>query len=673
MLHLHYQQLTQWLHSHPDWGGAAAFIVAFAESVAVIGTIVPGTVTMTAVGILIGSGAVPTLTTLLLAIAGAVCGDALSYHVGFAYKEKIPHLWPFYKHPHWLNNAKQFFYKHGGKGIIIGRFVGPIRAFIPIIAGILSLPAWRFYPVDIIAATCWAIVYLLPGYIIGVAAANLPADIAGKLVMMLLLILVGFWFIIWLLKLSWQFFGRQLDRLSQYCWQQWIIKNRHTAWLYFLLRDATRPRDHGQLILIWWTLFSLIAFIALAALSISSWWGVIHLDLWMHHFLRSLRTPHSDVFFAIISSFNNLTLLSILTIATLAIMAYDKHYMAIMYWVLALGLITLVVYSLKLSHYITYPHDIAQPNLGLSAFPSMTLALSASVYGFITWFVCFNRPLWKRYVYPALACWLVLLVISQIYLGLNWLSAALAGILIAISITTIAAISYQRHERSAPNNLRFAVVLGPLWLILLIIAALNSWQDILQSSTPIWPQHQLQTQKWWHQQSPFTPTYRRNRLDYPSELLNVEWMGSLTNIHQHLQKAGWQDWHIGFSQDTLKQIADDKTLRHVHLFAEMYSDQSPLLRMSRKTLNGQLVLRLWDPHIKLLPQKQPLWVGTIKQRSHKAHKLSPHKAYHGLIAMSHSYQIRIHHFADKQVPDSLKTTNHPPYAILLKPKASSGD
>lgn len=671
MLHLHYQQLTEWLHSHPDWGSIAAFVVAFAESIAVIGTIVPGTVTMTAVGILMGSGVIPTSSTLAFAILGAVCGDALSYHLGSYYKHKIPSMWPFHKNPHWLSNAKQFFYKHGGKGILIGRFVGPIRAFIPIIAGILDLPAWRFYPVDIIAAASWAIVYLLPGYGIGVAAASLPPDIAAKFIVMLLITIIGFWLLVWLLIVLWNFVGQKLDRLTQYCWQHGIIKSSRTQWLYSLLKDARQPYDHNQLILIWWTLFCLLAFLVLTSLSFSSWHVLTNIDLWFHHFLRGLRTPHADVVFAIISSFNSITVLTALTIAAILIMLYDKHYMAIIYWLAALGIIVVSVYTIKYNHHVTFPTDIAQANIGLSAFPSMTLALSTSVYGFIVWFICCNHSKWKSYAYPAIVCWLILLALAQIYLGLNWLSAVLTGMSLACAITIIAAILYQRHRRSSPNALRFVVILGPLLMLLLISSAFSSWQGIVQSSQPIWPQHQLKTEDWWQQQSPFTPSYRRNRMDYPIELLNIEWAGPLAQIHHHLHQHGWQDWYIGLSRDTLKQIAHDKTLRHVHLLAELYFDQQPELRMTKKTLNGQLVLRLWDPHIQLLPQKQPLWVGTLKKRSQKAHLLPSSKAQQGLIALQRYYRLRLHNFNPEQVPDALQSSNNKPYAILLRPKSTT--
>jgi len=94
MLHGHYHLFIIWLHQHPQWGGVAAFVIAFAESVAVVGSIVPGSVTMTAVGVLIGSGVLPIWATLLWAIGGAFVGDGLSYLLGFHFKDNVHRCWP---------------------------------------------------------------------------------------------------------------------------------------------------------------------------------------------------------------------------------------------------------------------------------------------------------------------------------------------------------------------------------------------------------------------------------------------------------------------------------------------------------------------------------------------------------------------------------------------------
>ena len=77
------QPVTHWLYHHPHWALALTFLISFSESLAIIGSIVPGSVTMTAIGILAGSGVMRIDMTLLAAILGAVAGDSASYFMGY--------------------------------------------------------------------------------------------------------------------------------------------------------------------------------------------------------------------------------------------------------------------------------------------------------------------------------------------------------------------------------------------------------------------------------------------------------------------------------------------------------------------------------------------------------------------------------------------------------------
>ena len=91
--------ILQWLNANPDLVGIATFIISAAESVAVIGTIIPGSVMMTAIGTLAGAGVIPLWPTIIWAAIGAVAGDGISYWLGHHFKERIRQVWPFSKHP----------------------------------------------------------------------------------------------------------------------------------------------------------------------------------------------------------------------------------------------------------------------------------------------------------------------------------------------------------------------------------------------------------------------------------------------------------------------------------------------------------------------------------------------------------------------------------------------
>ena len=113
------QHILQYLHARPGLGELFAFLVAFAESLPVVGTIIPGTITMTVVGVLIGTGAVSGLLTLGLTSLAAFIGDCCGFILGRYCDGRIRTIWPFRKHPKWLAMGETFFEKHGGKSVAI--------------------------------------------------------------------------------------------------------------------------------------------------------------------------------------------------------------------------------------------------------------------------------------------------------------------------------------------------------------------------------------------------------------------------------------------------------------------------------------------------------------------------------------------------------------------------
>lgn len=167
--------ITELIHQYPTWSGAIVFLVAMIESLAIIGVIVPGVAIMFAIGALISNGTLDMTTTVLWAAAGASFGDGLSYAIGRHYDKKIYQISWFKKNPNVLEKGHVFFEKYGIFSILIGRFVGPIRAVIPLIAGILDMPLKQYVPINIIASLLWAPAYLFPGLLFGDAMSTTPS------------------------------------------------------------------------------------------------------------------------------------------------------------------------------------------------------------------------------------------------------------------------------------------------------------------------------------------------------------------------------------------------------------------------------------------------------------------------------------------------------------------
>jgi len=165
--------ITAWLTVNPQWLAMAVFIVACVECLAIAGLIVPGTVLLFAITVLAGSGALPLGETLLLGLLGGLLGDVASYFLGRHFHQNIRRLPGLRHHPEWMSAAESYFQRYGIASLLVGRFIGPLRPMLPMVAGMCDMPFPRFAAVSVLAASGWTVAYLLPGWATG-AAFRLP-------------------------------------------------------------------------------------------------------------------------------------------------------------------------------------------------------------------------------------------------------------------------------------------------------------------------------------------------------------------------------------------------------------------------------------------------------------------------------------------------------------------
>jgi undecaprenyl-diphosphatase len=165
--------VTLWLTANPEWLGLAIFLIAWLECLAIAGILVPGTLLLFAVAVLAGNGALTLGQTLALAYAGGLLGDLLSYATGRYFHQDIRRLPGLRHHPEWMLGAEFYFQRYGIASLLVGRYIGPLRPMLPMIAGMLNMPFGRFVLVSLLASAGWAVAYLLPGWATG-AALRLP-------------------------------------------------------------------------------------------------------------------------------------------------------------------------------------------------------------------------------------------------------------------------------------------------------------------------------------------------------------------------------------------------------------------------------------------------------------------------------------------------------------------
>ena len=191
------QPTLDFIAAHSSWAAAIMFITAFGESFAFVSLLFPGTSMLIAAGTLMAAGSLPYLPIVAGAIAGAVLGDTISFWIGHRFGGGIARVWPFSRNPELLSGGIKFFARHGGKSVFIGRFFGPIRAVIPLAAGVMRMPRDRFWFANVTSAIVWAPMLLLVGDAVGDIGDNLVGSTNTVLLVFAGLTLFGIAGAIW--------------------------------------------------------------------------------------------------------------------------------------------------------------------------------------------------------------------------------------------------------------------------------------------------------------------------------------------------------------------------------------------------------------------------------------------------------------------------------------------
>ncbi|HLY06068.1 MAG TPA: DedA family protein [Rhizomicrobium sp.] len=153
---------------HSAWAGPVMFIVSFGESFVGLSLFFPGTTIMVIAGTLVRwpfnpHGPLSVWPLMIGGILGAVSGDAISFWLGRRFGHYLEKHWYFVRNPDFLPRGYRFFERYGTASVFIGRFFGPVRAAIPLVAGIMEMPWRKFWFANIGSALIWAPALLLLG------------------------------------------------------------------------------------------------------------------------------------------------------------------------------------------------------------------------------------------------------------------------------------------------------------------------------------------------------------------------------------------------------------------------------------------------------------------------------------------------------------------------------
>ena len=165
--------LGEIINNYGTWTYAVLFLIIFAETGLVVTPFLPGDSLLFAAGAIAATGAMDVRLLAILLIAAAIAGDAVNYSIGRAAGVRIiarartDPQWERWINPIYVDRAHEFFERHGGKAIVLGRFAPIIRTFVPFVAGVAEMSYRSFALYNVTGALAWVGLCLGAGYVFG--------------------------------------------------------------------------------------------------------------------------------------------------------------------------------------------------------------------------------------------------------------------------------------------------------------------------------------------------------------------------------------------------------------------------------------------------------------------------------------------------------------------------
>ena len=161
------EHLEMIINQFGGWTYLLLFLIIFAETGLVLMPFLPGDSLLFVSGALAGLDMLNVFVLFLLLTGAAILGDTINYWLGSVLGVKaFDGRFRFLK-PEYLEKTQRFFDKHGGKAVILARFVPLMRTFVPFVAGIGSMHYGRFLTFNIVGGTLWVSIFLFGGYFFG--------------------------------------------------------------------------------------------------------------------------------------------------------------------------------------------------------------------------------------------------------------------------------------------------------------------------------------------------------------------------------------------------------------------------------------------------------------------------------------------------------------------------
>ncbi len=603
------QDLLAWISENPGWSGVVLFLIAFVESLVIVGIFLPGILILFGIGALLGMGATSWLPIWIGGSLGAFCGDMLSFWLGHRYHMQLRRMWPFSRYPGMLMRGMEFFRRHGTKSVLAGRFIGPLRPVIPTTAGMLGMPLGRFLAVCIPGCILWTPAYLLPGMLFG-ASLEVAAEYAGRLALVVGLGVGIVWLSLWFIRLLYEigvvYSARWLRRSIR-----WSRRHPVLGRVAGPLLDPSQPEVLsvsmlGLLLVV--TLCGLVAILFLAPFGAEPGRGDLAVLAWT----QTLRNDITDPFMVAVSQLSRAWVLIPTLVATALWLVGANRLNAALHWLVAmaggLALQLLTDFTLRAMPLL----EVAPTSQAY--LPSAPMTLATVVIGFFSVMVAKElRRRHRKWTYLASTLLLTLLVIARVYLGLDWLSGALTGFILGLSWTAIVGMAYRaRALRPFSGAVACAIFYGTLAFTLGWQVSVHMDKDLAAVRIPV-QERPMAADRWWSEGWATLPAQRTRSSSVPARDFNLQVALTLDQVAEGLAQRGWEQVPPATWQWIFKSLNPDADRRSLPLTGRNFLGQGEqlVMRLEGDEPDRQQVVRLWDSGVRLGRRETPLYLGQI--------------------------------------------------------------
>ncbi|MBB3140106.1 bifunctional DedA family/phosphatase PAP2 family protein [Halomonas organivorans] len=416
-------------------------IIALVESLALVGLLVPGVVLITATASMAGHQQIAVAAVMGAAFLGAIVGDGLSFWLGYTQRERVTGMWPLSRYPEWLSQGARFFHRHGSLSVFLGRFVGPVRPVVPLIAGMMHMPPRRFTWANLLSAALWAPAYVLPGYLLGRTWQRLPGFPEA-----LEPWLVGLGVLVVLLAVTFSWLRHQThhDGLVYRGLARLLRRHPKGRWAW---RALSRHHDREPPLGTWLLLLTSLTALSALTLVVLHQGGPLLMDRRLDILMDTLTIPGLLTLSQVLAELGDLYGIIAMVLPWglwwLARRRFDAlgHFAAGLLGIAALNTLGKAVIGRARPHASVHLADSL-------SYPSAHTSTAVVLFGLAAAFVARELPPQRRFwAYWGAIAVIVPMALSRLVLGVHWLSDLVGGALLGLVVCALVQLAWQHRSR----------------------------------------------------------------------------------------------------------------------------------------------------------------------------------------------------------------------------------